>query len=927
MQWTLRVVAAGVIAACGFAAPVAGGQTVASASVSGIVSDPSGVLPGATVRLKNLETNEVREAAADERGRYRLLYVPVGRYELTATAPGFAPASVPLTLTVGQTRDVPLVLTAAAATESVQITQHAPLVETTRTQSSDTIAPQEIASLPLNGRNYLDLALLVPNVTRTNTRSAERFAETSAVPGTGITIAGQRNIGNTFIVDGLSANDDAADLAGTYYGQEVIREFQVITSGGAAEFGRASAGTINIVTQSGTNDVHGRLYGFFRGDALDARNALATAADPLSQQQFGMTLGGPLAKDRTFGFANVERTQQDKTGYVTITPDSAAAVNAALDAFGYGGPRVGSAGFPTGYDTTNVFGRLDHSGGKGTRVEARYSLYDVSSANARNVGGLNDVSRGTPLEDIDQTAAVSMLWTPSSSIFHEVRAQATRSRLDAPPNDVIGPAVNVSGVASFGTSTTSPTGRDLDVVQVADTVTVQHGAHLIKGGGDLLYNRATILFPGPVQGLYTFTSLANLQRRVYQQYQQAFGNTSVRQSNPNIGLYVQDEWRPRAALTVTGGIRYDLQDLPDPIALDGDNVSPRLGVAWAPGAGRTVVRASGGLYFDRIPLRATANALQRDGITYQTAVLSFGQPGAPVFPRPLAAFPGDLLTAITSIDPHIQNGRTGQFGLQIERAVGRAASLTAGYTWLRGQGIIMSRNSNAPTMTPAQAAALGIPNLGRPDGRFGNNNQYQSVGDSWYDGLTLAFSTRDAAWGRTRLSYTLSTSTDTAGNAFFQTPQDNANIAAEKGPSDNDQRHRLVASGEFGGGTSRWARLTAGVQLGYLFSWATGAPFNVVAGSDLNNDTTNNDRPPGVGRNTGRLPDSSTLDLRLSRSFTLGRGNRLELLAEAFNVLNHVNILNVNNTFGVGPAPLPAFGQPTLAGDPRQMQLGARWSF
>ena len=108
MQWTLRVVAAGVIAACGFAAPVAGGQTVASASVSGIVSDPSGVLPGATVRLKNLETNEVREAAADERGRYRLLYVPVGRYELTATAPGFAPASVPLTLTVGQTRDVPL---------------------------------------------------------------------------------------------------------------------------------------------------------------------------------------------------------------------------------------------------------------------------------------------------------------------------------------------------------------------------------------------------------------------------------------------------------------------------------------------------------------------------------------------------------------------------------------------------------------------------------------------------------------------------------------------------------------------------------------------------------------------------------------------------------------------------------------------------
>ncbi len=112
-----------------------------------------------------------------------------------------------------------------------------------------------------------------------------------------------------------------------------------------------------------------------------------------------------------------------------------------------------------------------------------------------------------------------------------------------------------------------------------------------------------------------------------------------------------------------------------------------------------------------------------------------------------------------------------------------------------------------------------------------------------------------------------------------------------------------------------------------MLSWAAGAPFNVVAGSDLNNDTTNNDRPAGVGRNSGRLPASSTLDLRLSRSFAIARGNRIELLAEAFNVLNHVNILNVNNTFGTGATPLPAFGQPTLAGDPRQIQLGARWSF
>jgi hypothetical protein len=157
---------------------------------------------------------------------------------------------------------------------------------------------------------------------------------------------------------------------------------------------------------------------------------------------------------------------------------------------------------------------------------------------------------------------------------------------------------------------------------------------------------------------------------------------------------------------------------------------------------------------------------------------------------------------------------------------------------------------------------------------------------------------------------------------------DSGDIAAEKGPSDNDRRHRLVISGSLGGAAPGWpARGLAGWQLGYVLALASGAPFNVLAGSDLNNDTNNNDRPPGVSRNSGRLPASSALDIRLSRTFAAGRGHRLEIMAEAFNVLNHANVLNVNNTYGVGGAPLPAFGRPTLAGDPRQIQLGARWSF
>src|SRR5207247_2956686 len=133
-------------------------------------------------------------------------------------------------------------------------------------------SPQEIDTLPLNGRNYLDLATLAPNVSRTNLRTTDRFAETSAVPGTGVSIAGQRNLNNGFVVDGLSANDDAADLAGTFFSQEVIREFEVVTSGGIAEFGRASAGIINVITKSGTHDWRGSRYGFRRNQRFDARN-------------------------------------------------------------------------------------------------------------------------------------------------------------------------------------------------------------------------------------------------------------------------------------------------------------------------------------------------------------------------------------------------------------------------------------------------------------------------------------------------------------------------------------------------------------------------------------------------------------------------------------------------------------------------------
>jgi hypothetical protein len=249
----------------------------------------------------------------------------------------------------------------------------------------------------------------------------------------------------------------------------------------------------------------------------------------------------------------------------------------------------------------------------------------------------------------------------------------------------------------------------------------------------------------------------------------------------------------------------------------------------------------------------------------------------------------------------------------------------------------MSHNVNVPTLTAAQAAAQGIANLGRPNPAFGNISQYDALGDAWFDGLTLSLETRRAAWGGVRVSYTLSKAEDDAGNAFFQTPQTQNDILADKGPSDNDQRHRLVVSGTLGDGPSAaLRRALGGVQIGWVYAYGTALPFNVVTGADNNNDTTVNDRPAGVGRNSARMPcfsdltqtcGTSTLDMRISRALTFSTTHRIELMLEGFNLFNRTNVVNVNNTIGNSPVPAATFQQVTAVGDMRQLQLGVRWSF
>src|SRR5262249_25232563 len=232
-------------------------------------------------------TNLTTTIATDQEGRFRFAYLKPGQYEVTVRASGFADSARPITLSIGAAVELAFSLSLAAIETDVTVGGERYVLETARTQIAGTVPQTEIANLPVNGRNFLDVALLIPGVSPTNTASNQLFAETSAVPGQGLSVNSQRNFSNNFIVDGLSANDDAAGLSGLFYGYDALSEFQVVTSGGQAEFGRALGGYMNVTTRSGTNAFHSDLYGYFRNQRFNAANPLAQMVLPVTQAQYG----------------------------------------------------------------------------------------------------------------------------------------------------------------------------------------------------------------------------------------------------------------------------------------------------------------------------------------------------------------------------------------------------------------------------------------------------------------------------------------------------------------------------------------------------------------------------------------------------------------------------------------------------------------
>ena len=921
------LIALGCLFAC--VVPASAQQTVDVASISGRIVDASGaVVPGATITATQLDTNVAATVISDQDGRFRFPYLRIGPYEVVASLQGFRAVTRRLTLGAGAAHELPFTLTVAGLETTVNVAAETPMLEAARSQIAATVSETEVKALPMNGRNFVELALLVPGVAPANIASTQLFPETSAVPGITISVGSPRNLSNNFVVDGLSANDDAAGLSGITYGVDAIEQFQVITSGAQAELGRALGGYINVVTKSGTNNLRGTIYDYFRDDSFNATNALSGTKLPMDQSQFGASLGGPLRKDRTFFFGNYEQRILDQTGLTTISDTNVAAINAELADVGYLGPQISTGIYPNPVDTSNLLAKIDHQFSSRDQFSMRYSRYGVTATNARNAGGLSAPTASANLDNVDQAFAISNTLMLSPRTVLETRAQYAHSALAAPPSEPIGPVVSIAGVAQFGTSSTSPTGRLNRLFQIVNNVSHQRGAHALRAGVDVLYNDDLITFPRSVRGSYTFASLAAFQNGIYNNagFAQTFGITELAQTNPNLGVYVQDEWKLTSGLTLNAGVRYDLQWL-DSINLDTNNVSPRVGLAWSPAESRrTLVRASAGVFYDRVPLRALANALMSAGNTTDVAALqqfqvslSPTQAGAPVFPNILGApVPTVTLPNLTTMDRDLQNADSRQASLEVEQQIGARTTIAVGYEYLNGSGLLMSINQNVPS-----CLASGNNNGCRPNSTYANNSQYSAAGDSDYHGVHVSLAQRTQHWGHYRVSYTLSKSMNNVGEFFFSSPIDPTDLSKDWGRSDNDQRHKLVVSGALQAG---------GFEFGSMLQFYSAPPFNITSGLTTIQGTPARPIVDGefIPRNAGDGTAFFSLGARVSRSFNLTGRWQLQLLAEAFNLTDRANVVTRNTNFGPGAYPSnpsPAFGQITAVGEPRSFQFGARVRF
>ncbi|MFN0103798.1 MAG: carboxypeptidase regulatory-like domain-containing protein [Bryobacteraceae bacterium] len=1009
-------------------------QSKTTASVRGIAEDASQArVSQARVALINNATNARFETVTGADGDYFLPFVVPGEYRVEVAKEGFAAwKREGLELTVGQEATLDIHLDVATAELAVAVTAEVPLIESQRTQQSNTLTQDAVRNLPINRRDYLTFSLLAPGVADSKALADSNSFRVKQTPDSGLSFYGSNGRGNSVNVDGGEANDPGGGVRPTV-SQEAVQEFQVNRSNYSAEHGSARGGVINIVTRSGSNQLHGSLFSFFRHQSLDATDPFAITLDgatarrvkPSSdRQQFGGTFGGPIAKDKTFFFFSYERLRRRENRTVPVLTDLSIfgptrdqeAILQRLPAAAAGQLRAtlstppavqemfrrNSGVFPFRTDDHKGLMRFDHRFSDADSVSFRYNATNIFDSN-EGIGALVGQSRGFIQDFRDHTVLLNWLRAFSPRAVNEFRAQFNHYVLVTASTDPFGPSLDITGFGSFNRDRFLPATTLSRRNEIADNISVFRGKHAWKFGGNILIRNVTQDSATFFSGRFTFgalpgalvnaalaaTSVNALQAfnlGLAQSYQQGFGDPTVRATFPLYAVYAQDTWTPVSGVTLNWGVRYERDNRRLPLPTDSNNFAPRLGFSWAPGKDRkTTIRGGYGFFYAPIDFQIdyVVQALNEiDGRRQIAQVLSVLNPAAPTAPtgpinifstlraqgviglptpqRPIAADdlrqfginvsqtgPRPPLTVLFRPAPDYVNGYAQQFSFGIEREIVKNLAFSASYVGVRGIHLTTSRDINllpAP-VNPAKGVRDWGPFAANPTGAafFVNplvfqENLYESNANSDYHGLMLEATHRASRRATLHFNYTFAKAIDetTDFNSDFQ-PNDQIDRRAERALSSFDQRHKAVAYAVLQ--TPENAnKIWADTLFTPIFRYSSARPFNLLAGTELNNDRHNTtDRPFFAGRNTGIGPSFTAFDLRVSRRFAVGENKKLEFMAEAFNLFNKLNYTSVNNVVGNIAGPFNLSGRDdrtpseplgfTSAADPRRIQLGVRFSF
>jgi len=953
-------------------------------SISGSASDDSGgALPGVTVTATNAATGGMRTTVSNAAGAYQLGLLPPGTYRVEAQLEGFQPVRrEKVVVNIGTDVAMNFVMKVGVA-ETVTVTAEAPLIESERTQVSSVVNETAIQNLPTNGRNFIDFVLTTPGVVK-DVRLGD------------ISFAGQRGTLNSLVIDGAN-NDNTffgqalgrtgSGRAPYQFSQDAVKEFQVNSNSYSAEYGRAGGAVINVVTKSGTNDLQGTLFYFLRDKKYNANDFINTIQSPPRAKnfyhfdQYGASAGGPIVRDKHFWFFNYDAQRNDLPNPVILAAGRTLTLRNANDTAGLAIVNQHAADYERRQDQDVYLLKTDHELWANTHLALRYNRQEFVGENYENGNPQHSVEHtGNSLVNTDTLSTVFST-TTGANFFNEVRAQYAKDRepgeanISAPETEVFHDG---NLVIRFGQNTFSPRETTIKRTQIADTATYLFNKHTVKGGFDVNRDKILNYFPGNFAGTYRFNSLGDLATGTANRFLQAFPGpgTTGATTHPDItevGLFVQDEWHVMPNVTLNAGLRYDKQNIAQPdvknpdaelaaagidtsvVPEDGNNIGPRVGFAWTPrGDGRTVVRGGYGIFYGRTPAIVIGTAHSNNGINVQT--INFTGSLIPAYPSVYTSIPTGATIpkpTILVFDKDYENPQVHQGSLSIEHAVSNDVLVGFTYQYVKGEDLTRSADINisAPTTASSALSTGGSVSYtkytGRPFNNFARIIQFQSSANSRYDGFTVDVQKRFSNRWQGRVAYTFSTVEDNKPDATAVVPgTDDAKFVSDPGNfgvdytyGDNDVRHRIVMSGVWSIGDAQnvrtgWMRaLASGWSISGIISYQTGQPFSPTVSADLNNDgNAANDIAPGFRRNSFRLPNQFSVDPRITKDFDFGVV-RLQLIAEAFNLLNSSNVSNVNRAYYSYAAgtntltPLSTFRFPTVSSGPRIMQLAAKVSF